>query len=80
MQVHERDYNPYFAAIRHRICPLALLTEWSAYVRKAQSWFESGQLGMTFVDAPPWISEAFAVLTSERSKADRFRRENGGKK
>jgi len=35
---------------------------------------------MSFTTAPPWISEAFGILTAERGRADRFRRENGGKK
>ena len=79
MQIHERDVSPIFAAARYRICPRALLTEWSAYVRRAQSWFETGQLGMSFVEAPPWITEAFGILTGERARADKFRRENGKK-
>ena len=79
VEIHERDAAPIFAAARNRICPRALLNSWTGYVHQAQGWFESGQLGMTFIDAPPWISEAFGILTSERARAEKFRRENGKK-
>lgn len=76
---HKSELADIFTADRLRICPRLLVSAWSLYVRRAQSWFETGQLGMTFATAPPWISDAFGILTSERARADRFRRENGGK-
>lgn len=79
MNRHAQDMADIFTAQRLRICPRLLVSAWSLYVRKAQTWFETGQLGMTFATAPPWISDAFGILTSERSRADKFRRENGGK-
>jgi len=73
---HKRDMSMMFTALRLRICPRLLVSQWSSYVRRAQGWFETGQLGLTFDTAPPWVSTAFGILTGERMKADKLRREN----
>ena len=58
------------------ICPVFFLTPFARLVTKAYNWWESGQLGMTLMDAPYWIDEAFSILSSERSKARSFRVKN----
>ena len=72
---HARDITWIFTAARLRICPRLLVSPWARYVMRARTWFESGQLGVDYVHAPPWISSAFAVITSEMSRAEQFKRE-----
>lgn len=66
-----------FTAVRLRICPRLLVTPWASYVLQARAWYETGQLGVDFVNAPDWVSTAFGILDSEQSKAMDFKRENG---
>lgn len=54
------------------VCPKIMLTDFSFYVMKAHSWWDKGQLGVNFLEAPAWVNEAFSALTSERNKALRF--------
>lgn len=55
-----------------RVCPKVKLSDFSSLVIRANNWFEKGQLGMTFLDAPIWVDEAFSILNSERNKALKF--------
>jgi hypothetical protein len=65
-----------FAASRLKICPKLLVTSWAGYVMQARSWYETGQLGISFVNAPAWVSHAFAVLDNATTAALDFKREN----
>ena len=65
-----------FTAARLKICPRFLVSPWAGYVMQARAWHETGELGVSFVDAPMWVKEAFAILDSETVKAMTFKREN----
>jgi len=44
-------------------------------VQQAEAWFESGQLGVTFITAPAWVSQAFGILSAETSRATKAKGE-----
>lgn len=63
-----------FAADRLGICPRCLVTGWGADIWQAFQWQESGgDLGVSFVDAPGWLREAFNILATERSRANKLK-------
>lgn len=53
-------------------CPRLFIGEFAAFVSKAFSWWETGQLGLTLITAPAWVDDSFTLLTNERSKARAF--------
>lgn len=57
----------------HGVCPRLFLTPWAAMVQGAMSWWEQGALGLTFIECPAWLHEAFAVIGHARSDATRYR-------
>ena len=64
------------AAVRLRICPRFLVSNWAIHMMEARSWHEKGELGIDYVTAPAWIPEAFNILAAETDKAMTFKREN----
>ena len=56
------------------------MSDWAGYVMKARSWYDTGQLGISFITAPAWVSHAFAILDNQTSAALDFKRENKPKR
>ena len=50
------------------ICPLVMRSDFALVVSRAYNWWDKGQLGMNFLEAPAWVDVAFNVLAAERSK------------
>lgn len=67
--VHKRDQALIFTADRIGVCPRLLISKWAGYVMQARNWFENGQLGTNYIDAPAWVATAFSLLSSEITKA-----------
>lgn len=51
------------------VCPRCFETDFTREALQALSWWEKSQLGISFADAPQWMSDAFGFLTSEMSTA-----------
>jgi hypothetical protein len=58
------------------VCPRLLVSDWAREVLTAHAWHDKGALGMTFLDAPLWLREAFGVINGATADAYEFRREN----
>jgi len=59
-------------ADRLGICPHCLVTDWGGYIWQAYQWQEAGgDLGVPFTDCPKWLLDAFNLLATERSKANK---------
>lgn len=63
-----------YTADRLGICPRCLVTDWGGYVWQAYQWQESGgDLGVSFVDCPGWLIEAFNLLAGARYEANKVK-------
>lgn len=51
------------------------MSPWSTSVLAAMAWWENGQLGVTYLDAPTWVHQAFAVVSRERARTMRYKAE-----
>jgi len=63
-----------FIADELNVCPFTFLTPWVRQVIQAQSWFQTGQLGFSYLEARDWVPRAFSVLTAEHAEAVQFDR------
>lgn len=61
------------------VCPRLFASAFALECLTALSWWEKGQLGLSFTTAPIWVREAFGMLSSEMSRAREFRRRNAPK-
>ncbi len=57
------------------ICPLVLRSAFTNSIARAFNWWEKGQLGMTYLESPAWVEQAFSLLSAEREKVRAFKRQ-----
>jgi len=77
----EGDIPLVFVSDMLAICPRCLVTDWGGYIWQAYQWQESGgDLGVPFTDCPKWLLDAFNLLATERSKANKYKFERDKKK
>lgn len=57
------------------MCPRLLLAAWPSAVIAAMSWWEQGALGVSYLEAPTWLGQAFGIISRERMDAHAYRRE-----
>jgi len=54
------------------VCPMAFYTNQVKNVMQMRRWFDTGQLGVAYMDAPSWLVDALSVLSSAISEAREF--------
>jgi len=58
------------------VCPRLLVSDWARECLTAHAWHDKGALGMTYLDAPVWLREAFGMINGATADAYEFRRES----
>jgi hypothetical protein len=62
-----------FRAEAALVCPRVMVGPLAQCVADAYGWFEKGNLGVTFLEAPLWLGQALARFGSELMKAITFK-------
>lgn len=57
------------------VCPWAFITDFTRQVAKAKTWWANGQLGVSYLESPEWIHDAFTVYAYEYNNARTLARE-----
>jgi len=55
-----------------QVCPMVFYTSQVKTIMQMRRWFESGQLGISYVEAPSWLVEALAAINSSITEAREF--------
>lgn len=55
-----------------QVCPMVFYTSQVKTVMQMRRWFESGQLGIAYMDAPSWLVDALSVINSSIAEAREF--------
>jgi len=55
-----------------QVCPMVFYTSQVKTIMQMRRWFESGQLGISYMDAPSWLVEALSTLSSAINDAREF--------
>lgn len=53
------------------VCPYTVITPLVQQFTSSRRWFDSGNLGFSFLQAPTWYTEALALYDSESNRAMR---------
>lgn len=68
-----RSTRPFiFQAEDIGICPMAFFTDRVRSMMQMRRWFDTGQLGVTYMEAPEWFVDALSVLSAAVSEAREF--------
>lgn len=54
------------------VCPRIAITPFSQLVAKAYQWWEKGQLGINYTEAPIWVDQAFTIYANNLGRARQF--------
>ena len=56
-------------------CPWNHITGFSSMFSQARKWWETGQLGVNYLQVPRWFNQALGVAAEAAAKARAYKRE-----
>jgi len=60
------------------VCPYMVISPLVREFMASRRWFDSGQLGFSYLQAPTWYTEALGIYDSEAGRAMQFKRKEDG--
>jgi hypothetical protein len=59
------------------VCPYVFVSQWVREFIASRRWFESGNIGFSFLEAPQWYLEALSLHDTESSRAMSMKQKEG---